>query len=120
MANPATLKPFKKGYDARRNSKGRPKDIPGLKELLLSIAHEDATGKDGQPLVINGHKATVIEAVMRQMLQSKNPRDRQIVLEYMFGKVPNPVEVTGAGGGPLNIQMTWGDNDAGDGDASPD
>ncbi len=116
MANPASLKPFKKGYDARRNAKGRPKDIPGLKELLLSIAHEDATGKDGQPLVINGHKATVIEAVMRQMLQSKNPRDRQIVLEYMFGKVSNPVEIRGKDGGAVVVQLTWGENDGSDGD----
>ena len=112
MSNPATLKPFQKGHDPRRNRKGRPKDLPGLRALVLDILHEVATDKAGNPIEINGHAATVLEAKLRQLIQSRSPRDTQIVFDYAFGKVPAPVEVSGKDGGPLVLQMTWGDNDS--------
>lgn len=112
MSNPATLKPFQKGHDPRRNRKGRPKDIPGLRNLVLSILHEVATDKNGQPIVIDDHAVTVVEAKIRQLIQSRNPRDTQIVFEYAYGKVPAPVEVSGKDGGPVTIHMTWGDHDS--------
>ena len=105
MSNPATLKPFQKGHDPRRNRKGRPKDLPGLRELVQSILHEVATGKDGQPLVIDDHTATVLEAKLRQLIQSKNSRDAQMVFDYAFGKVPAPVEVSGKDGGPVATEI---------------
>ena len=98
------LKPFKKG-DARINRRGRPKDLPGLRELVQSILHEVATGKDGQPLVIDGHTATVLEAKLRQLIQSKNSRDAQIVFDYAFGRVAASVELSGKDGGPVTIAI---------------
>ena len=98
------LKPFKKG-DARINRRGRPKDLPGLRELVQSILHEVATGKDGQPLVIDGHTATVLEAKLRQLIQSRSSRDTQIVFDYAFGKVPAPVEISGKDGEALTIAI---------------
>ena len=106
MANEQNLKPFKKGHDPRRNRKGRPKDLPGLREMLLSILHETATDKNGNTLVIEGHAATVAEAMARQMIHSRNPKMLQIIWEYTFGKVPNPVELSGKGGGPLAVEHT--------------
>lgn len=106
------LKPFQKGPDPRRNRKGRPKDLPGLRDLVQSILNEAATDKAGNALTANGHAMTVIEAMTRQMIQSKNPRMAQIILEYAYGKVSAPVEVSGKDGGPLVLQMTWGDNDS--------
>ena len=111
MAGRDNLTPFKKGPDPRRNRKGRPKNIPGLRELVQSILHEVATDKNGNPIVINGHAATVIEAKIRQLIQSKNSRDTQIVFDYAFGKVPNAVELSGKDGGPISISMTWGESD---------
>lgn len=105
MSNPATLKPFQKGHDPRRNRKGRPKDLPGLRALVLDILHEVATDKAGNPIEINGHAATVLEAKLRQLIQSKNPRDAQMVFDYAFGKVPAPVEVSGKDGQPLTIAI---------------
>ncbi len=106
------LKPFEKG-DARINRKGRPKDFTGLRALAQAISHEEAQS-GGQPLVINGKVVTVAEAILRQLAQSKNPRERQYFLEIAFGKVPDKVEVMGKDGGPLNIQMVWGDDVPGD------
>lgn len=109
---------FKKG-DPRINRNGRPKSFDKLRELARSISHEPIV-QAGQPLVIDGHIVTVAEAMLRQLATSKNPRDRQLFIEIAYGKVPNPVEISGKDGGPVNIQMTWGDNDSGDDGASPD
>lgn len=97
------LKPFQKGPDPRRNRKGRPKDLPGLRNLIQSILNEAATDKAGNALTANGHAMTVIEAMTRQMIQSKNPRMAQIILEYAYGKVSAPVEVSGKDGGPVAL-----------------
>lgn len=94
---------FKKG-DPRINRRGRPKSFDALRELAQSIAHEEAQA-NGQPLVINGHIATVAEAVLRQWAQSKNPQLQRAFIEYAFGRVPERQEVTGAAGGAITI--TW-------------
>lgn len=104
MANEQNLKPFKKG-DPRINRKGKPKNIPGLRDLVLSILHEVATDKNGQPLVIDGHTATVIEAKVRQLIQSRNTQDTRIVFDYAFGKLVDKVELTGTNGGPVATEI---------------
>jgi len=63
------LKPFKKGDDSRRNRNGRPKSFDALRKLAQQIATEDVK-QGGQPLIIDGHKVTVIEAVMRALASS--------------------------------------------------
>lgn len=102
--NSATGRPFTKG-DPRINRKGRPKSFDALRELARQISHEEAQS-GGQPIVINGHTVTVAEALLRQLAQSKNPKDRQLFIEIAYGKVPNPVELTGKDGGPLAVEHT--------------
>ena len=80
---------FKKG-DPRINRKGRPKSFDALRELAQQIAHETAQ-KDGQPLVIEGHKVTVAEAILRKWVQSGNPQLQRAFIEIAFGKVPDEV-----------------------------
>ncbi len=94
------LKPFKKG-DPRINRKGKPRNMPALRELTLDILHEPATGPDGQLITANGKPVTKVEAIVRAAVQSKDPRQRQWAIELGYGKVPNPVEVTGTDGGPV-------------------
>lgn len=89
--------PFVKG-DPRINRKGRPKSFDALRTLALEIAHEEVTGKDGQPIIINGHIATATEIVLRQWLQSKDTRLVLAFFEYAYGKPPTKQE-------NLNVNM---------------
>ena len=110
MANPHPSKPFVKG-DPRINRKGRPKSFDALRELARQIAHEKAKIK-GETVVIDGHSVTVAEMIMRQWAQSKNPKLQQQFIEVAFGKVPNPVELSGGDGEALEIQFVWKNKDA--------
>jgi hypothetical protein len=89
-------KPFIKG-DPRINRKGRPKSFDALRELAKQIAHEVATAKDEhgviQPIIMDGHKVTNAEMVMRAWLKSGKPQLQQGFIEIAFGKVPTPIEI---------------------------
>ena len=93
---------FTKG-DPRINRNGRPKSFDALRSLSQSIAHEVAQ-QGGKDVIINGHKVTVTEAILRQWAQSKNPKLQQLFMEVAFGKVPTPVEHTGKDGGPIKVK----------------
>lgn len=103
-ANSPNRGSFTKG-DPRINRKGRPKSFDALRELARQISHEEAQS-GGQPIVINGHTVTVAEAMLRQLAQSKNPRDRQLFIEIAYGKVPNPVEISGRDGAAIAHEHT--------------
>ncbi|MCP5018897.1 MAG: hypothetical protein GY938_27015 [Ketobacter sp.] len=98
--NPTGKGGFKKN-DPRINRKGRPKSFDKLRALAQQIAHEEAMGKDGKTVVVNGHKVTVTEAILRQWASSKNPKLQQLFMEVTYGKVPSPIELTGKDGKDL-------------------
>ena len=102
MANPKPSKPFVKG-DPRINRKGKPKGFDALRELAQSIAHEIAQD-DGKPVIINGHKATIVEVVLRQWWNSTSPVLQRGAMEVAFGKVPDKIELSGIDGGRIKIE----------------
>lgn len=109
MSNPTG----KGGFQTRKhqiNKKGRPRSFDALRELAQAISHEEALS-GGQPLVVNGKVVTVAEAILRQWFQSKNPVLQMRAIEIAFGKVPNPVELSGKDGGPVEnvIRFEWVD-----------
>ena len=89
------LKPFVKG-DPRAWRLGRPKNMDGVKELAQALVHEEVLNKDGKPEIIAGHKATVLEVVLRQWIKSNDFRKQQAALEFAFGKVSTPIEHSGS------------------------
>jgi len=100
-----TGKGFTKG-DPRINRKGRPRSFDALRELAQAIAHEEATDKSKQPVIINGKIATVAEVILRQMAQ--DPKRQKEFIEIAFGKVPAPIELTGKDGEPLVVKVIKG------------
>ncbi len=90
MTNPTG----KGGFQERKhqiNKRGRPKSFDTLRALTQDIAHEVATKKDGQPVIVDNHKVTVVEAIMRQW--ATDPKRQELFIAYAFGKVPQPVEM---------------------------
>lgn len=94
-------KSFTKG-DPRINRNGRPKTFDAARELAQQIAHEVAK-VGGNELVLDGHKVTVTEAVLRSWATSKDPRLQLAFMEWAYGKPPQRQEITGADGAPLTI-----------------
>jgi hypothetical protein len=94
---------FVKG-DPRINRKGRPKSFDALRALAQEVAHEEAMS-NGQPVIINGHKVTVAEAILRTWAQSKNPQLVKAFIEIAFGKVPDAVELGNRDNIPLKIEI---------------
>lgn len=94
-------KPFTTG-DPRINRKGRPRSFDQLRRLALSILHEPAKGKDGSPIVIDGHAVTNVELILRSAMQ--HPKFAQWLLEVAYGKVPDKLEVSGREGAPLEVR----------------
>ena len=98
-------KPFKKG-DPRINSKGRPKVFDDLRKLSQQIANEIAT-KHGAPIIINGHKVTVAEAIVRKLAMSNDPRFLLRFIEIAYGKVPDKLEVSDPNGKSLKTNVVF-------------
>lgn len=97
-------KPFVKG-DARINRKGRPKNFDALRRLALDVAHRDVKDDKGEPLVIDGQTITKIEAILMQWAESIEPTLQKAFVEIAFGKVPNPVEISGPDKSDITINV---------------
>lgn len=108
MARNATS--FKKG-DPRINRNGRPKTFDAARTLAQQIAHEVAK-VGGNEVVIDGHRVTVTEAVLRSWATSKDPRLQMAFMEWAYGKPPTPVDVKGSV--TAEIVIKWHDTESND------
>lgn len=107
MSNPTG----KGGFQERKaqiNRKGRPRDFTKLRALAKLLGNEQAQAtKDGVkvPVIIDDgndkqHVATQVEMILRDMMHSNPER----FLEIGYGKVPQPIEHTGADGGAIQVE----------------
>lgn len=83
-------KPFNKGYDPRRNLKGRPRKFDEFRALALDIAEQTATTKDGQTILWNGQEITFAEFVLLSWVTDKKYLDQFAQIAY--GKVPDEIK----------------------------
>ena len=105
MSNPTG----KGGFQERKhqiNRKGRPRSFDALRELAQEIAHEEALS-NGQEVIINGHKVTVAEAILRTWAQSKNPQLVKSFIEIAFGKVPDAIDMKSEG--TIEVHVVYDD-----------
>jgi len=86
MANPESLKPFKKGEDSRRNLEGRPKKLPPIKELIEKTLGEEKNGITGVDAIF---KVLLSKAVKGDLKAS------QMLLDYYYGKATQKTEIVG-------------------------
>lgn len=105
MANNTGRGQFKKG-DPRINRKGKPRSFDAVRELAQSISHEVAKA-GGNPVVVEGHTATVAEMILRQWASSKNPQLQKAFIELAFGKVPDKTEFSGKDGEQLKVLVEY-------------
>lgn len=85
---------FVKG-DPRINRKGRPKTFDQLRALALQISHEVLKDEAGN------EAGTRVELKLREWFDSVDARLQLQAMAYAFGKVPEPVELTGKDGKDL-------------------
>ena len=98
MANTASLKPFRKGHDPRRNTKGRPKTFDKLRSLAQMIAVEDGITTD-EGILSN------VEVILRGMMKA----DPKLFLEIAYGKVPTDINLSADSKHTLTIrELTQG------------
>ena len=98
------------GFDKRPaaiNKKGRPKSFDALRELAQQIAHEAVKDKSGEPVVVEGHAATVTEIILRKWAASNDPRLQMAFVEVAYGKEAIKAEISGANGGTLDIHVIY-------------
>ncbi len=101
--NPTGKGGFAKG-DPRIWKGGRPKSFDAVRELAQAIAHETARA-GGATVVVDGHTVTVVEMILRQWAQSKNPQLQRVFMEIAYGKVPNVTHLAGEDGERVIIEV---------------
>ena len=84
MANIPSLKPFKKGYDPRRNVRGVPKDAVAMRQHMRKIAAEMLGGDDTA--------MTRLDAMLRQLWTSRNPAHNKLALQVLDPKILTEVQ----------------------------
>jgi hypothetical protein len=97
--------PFVKG-DPRINRKGRPKTFDKFRALAISIATEQATDKNGNPILWNGKPVTNAELMLRMWLTDK--KLQKDFAEVAFGKVPQNIDLT-TGGEKITVKLVRDD-----------
>ncbi len=85
MANPDSLKPFQKGNDPRRNTKGRPLGAVSIKKQIGELLREKANSKVWESKDIT-HLDLLIEKLFHKAIDEKNVSVAKFIIEQLEGK----------------------------------
>ena len=99
---------FKKGVSG--NPKGAPKQFTSLRKLALQILGEDVKDSNGNYVELDGHKLTRVELILRDWINSRDPRKQLMAIECAYGKIPNQVEISGKDGESIKIKIAYADD----------
>lgn len=91
------LKPFKKGFDERRNTKGVPRGIPEIKQLLDEVLNDEhpTNGKTALELIFIALRQKALKGDMRAI---------QEILDRTYGKAKQNVDIT-TNGSEINLPV---------------
>jgi len=103
MSNIASLQPFKKGKDKRRNTTGLNKGKGKLSMVKLIIEYLQEKAKDGETNADKLKRAMVLRAITKSDVLAKE------ILDRIDGKVPQPTDIT-SGGKPIGQLLDNLDN----------
>ncbi len=94
-------KPFQKGHDPRRNTKGAHKSFDDARALVQQLGNEIITSKDGSISMSR------FQMIFKDWLSSGNFQKQKAAIELAFGKVPDKVELGGKDGGPVILHVIY-------------
>ncbi len=85
MANPESLKPFQKGNDPRRNTKGRPLGAISIKTQIGELLRKKAHSKVWESKDIT-HLDLLIDKLFHKAIEEKNVSVAKFIIEQLEGK----------------------------------
>ena len=94
---PENLKPFKEGFDERRNLNGPPRKLPELKDVIDHLFGCE----DGEL-----PKSVILDVIKPQLAKAKkgDSRAAELILGYAFGKPKQVSEISGKDGGAIETK----------------
>ena len=90
---------FASGYDPRRNYMGAPSTHDELEKLIHDVGSEVGVNNE------TGEVVSRVYNLVTRMYESRESRDRGNLLDHGWGKAKGSLELSGPGGGPLEVSV---------------
>jgi hypothetical protein len=99
VAGADNLKPFKEGFDPRRNPNGRPK-LPDISEAVSKILNDEKDGKTALEAVLMALRAKAVKGDVRAI---------EALLDRAYGKSKTHTDITSNGNTIAVAPIKWAD-----------
>jgi hypothetical protein len=99
VAGADNLKPFKEGFDPRRNLDGRPK-LPDISHAIAGVLGEEKDGKTALDAVLMALRSKAVKGDVRAA---------ELLMDRAFGKSRNHTDITSNGNTIAVPPIKWAD-----------